>query len=67
MTFQSWASAPSQLKTKPDNLKNFLLWYKERLTLYLYSEDQPPAAVSAVATTSPGPAKPQLFGQKNAA
>ena len=67
MTFQSWASAPSQLKTKPEKLKHFLLWYKERLTLYLYSEDQAPAAVSAVATTSPGPAKPQLFGQKNAA
>lgn len=67
MTFQSWASALSQLKTKPEKLKHFLLWYKERFALYLYSEDQAPAAVSAVATTSPGPTKPQLFGQKNAA
>ena len=58
MTFQSRASALSQLKTKLEKLKHFLLWYKERLTLYLYSEDQAPAAVSAVATTSPGPAKP---------
>ena len=55
------------IETKPAKLKHLLLWYKEWLTLYLYSEDQAPAAVSAVATTSPGPAKPQLFGQKNAA